>query len=210
MRYIRLVLAFALAVPAAVGAQQTAPAARIDAAFGAASRAQIPVTLLESKVQEGRAKGVPEARIAAAVEARLDALVRAQTALSRANARGIGAADLSVAADALQAGVAEAAMVDVMTRVPAERRTVAAAVLTQLVELGLASDVAAARVHEAIARGGEALVNLPSQASERARELTTGRGRGRVDAGPPIEVEAGIRGRGRGPGNNGNNGNGND
>lgn len=207
MRHKRLILALVLAVaPAALGAQQAAPAARIDAALDAATRAQIPVSLLESKVQEGHAKGIPEARIAAAVEARLNALVRAQSVLARADARGIGAAELSVAADALQAGVSESSMADVMTRVPNERRTVAAAVLTELVELGLASDVAIARVHEAIARGGEALVNLPSQVPERARARVNGRGR--VDAGPPIEVDAGVRGQGRG--NNGNGGGNND
>lgn len=201
MRYMKLFLALALAaLPVTAGAQQAVPSARIDAAMSAAARGQIPVSLLESKVQEGRAKGIPEARIAAAVEARLNALVRAQTALARASARGIGAAELSVAADALQAGVSEASMVDVMTRVAPERRAVAAAVLTQLVQLGVASDVASARVHEAIARGGEALVNLPAQASERARVRVEGRGR--VDAGPPIEVEAGVRGQGRRNNNN--------
>jgi hypothetical protein len=195
MNYRHLILALALAVvPAAVGAQQAAPATRIETALTTATRVGIPTSLLESKVQEGRAKGIPEARIAAAVEARLDALVRARTALSRAQATGIGAAELSVAADALQAGVAETSMVDVMTRVAAPRRAVAAAVLTELVELGVASDVALSRVHAAIAQGGEALVNLPAQASERAR----GNARGRVEVGPPVEVDAGVRGRGRG------------
>jgi len=192
MRYRHLIIALGLAIaPAGLDAQQTAPAARIDAALTAATRVGIPTSLLESKVQEGRAKGIPDARIAAAVEARLDALVRARTALDRARAQAIGAAELSVAADALQAGVTESSMVDVMTRVSAPRRAVAAAVLTELVELGVASDVALARVHAAIAQGGEALVNLPAQASENAR------GRVRVN-GPPLEVDATVRGRGRG------------
>jgi len=189
----KMFLGVALAVlPAALGAQQASPAARIQAAFGAAARAELPVSLLESKVQEGRAKGVPEARIAAAVEARLDALLRAQRALERGGARAIAAGDLSVAADALQAGVAETAMVDVMTRVPPARRAVATAVLTELVELGISSEVALSRVHAAIAEGGEALINLPLQSSENAR----GRARGRIrtEVAPPVEVEAGVRG----------------
>jgi hypothetical protein len=198
MSYRYLILALGLAI-APAGLEAQAPGARIETALSTATSAGIPTSLLESKVQEGRAKGIPEARIAAAVEARLNALVRAQTALSRAGARGIGAAELSVAGDALQAGVTETSMVDVMTRVAAPRRAVAAAVLTELVELGVASDVALARVHAAIAQGGEALVNLPAQASENAR----GRGRVRVD-GPPVEVDAGVRGRGRGRGNNNN------
>lgn len=191
MSYRHLILALGLAIaPAGLNAQQAAPAARIDAALSTATRVGIPTSLLESKVQEGRAKGIPDVRIAAAVEARLDALVRARTALDRARAQAIGAAELSVAADALQAGVTETSMVEVMTRVSAPRRAVAAAVLTELVELGVASDVALARVHAAIAQGGEALVNLPAQASENAR------GRGRVN-GPPVEVDATVRGRGR-------------
>lgn len=199
MRYRTWLTTLALALlPAALGAQQT-PSARIETALAAAAAADIPVALLESKVLEGRAKGVAEGRIAAAVESRLDALVRAQTALTRAGTRGVVAADLAVAADALQAGVAETSMVDVMTRVAPQRRAVATAVLTELVELGLASDVALARVHAAVAQGGEALVNLPAQASERAR----GHGRGgvRLDVGPSVEVDDGIRGRGRGRGN---------
>ena len=203
MRYRVLMFALGLAMaPAAVSAQQTTSAARIDAALETAVSAGIPVSLLESKVQEGRAKGVAEARIASAVEARLDALVRAQAALGRAQARGIGAAELSVAADALQAGVNERSMVRVMTEVPAPRRAVAAAVLTELVELGVASDVALQHVQDAVRRGGEALVNLPGEASERG--LINGRGHGRVDAGPPVEVDASVRGRGRGRGNNPN------
>lgn len=193
MRSPKLIWALILVlVPVGSTAQQADPATRIQAALGAAARAEIPVSLLESKIDEGRAKGVAEARIAAAVEARLAALVRAQGALERANARAISAGELSIAADALQAGVSETAVVDVMTRAPAPRRAVATAVLTELVALGVASEVALARVHAAIGQGGEALVNLPAQASDRAR----GHGRGGVrgEVGRPIEVDAGVRG----------------
>ena len=198
MRHIIQVAAIGLLlIPAALGAQQGGAAARIEAAYETAASTGLPVSLLESKVQEGRAKGVPEARIAAAVEARLAALSRAQSALTSAGARGIVAADLAVAADALQAGVEEASVVDVMTRVPPARRAVATAVLTELVELGLASDVALSRVHTAVRQGGEALVNLPGQVSERSRG--NARGRVRVDVDPTLEVDAGLRGRGGRP-----------
>lgn len=193
MRSTKLILSLVLAlVPVGLTAQQAAPHARIETALGAAASAGIPVSLLESKINEGRAKGVAEARIAAAVEARLDALIRAHGALERGRARGVSAGELSLAADALQAGVSEAALVDVMTRAPAQRRAVATAVLTELVELGVASDVALARVHAAIGQGGEALVNLPAQATGRAR----GHGRGGVrgEIGRPVEVDAGVRG----------------
>lgn len=191
-----------LLVPGALAAQQGGSAARIETALQAAAEAGIPVSLLESKVQEGRAKGVAEARIAAAVEARLDALTRVRSELARAGAEQVAAAELAVAADALQAGVSASSVVDVMTRVPAQRRAVATAVLTELVELGLASDVALARVQAAVAQGGEALVNLPAQASERARVNAGVRGRVDVDVGPPVEVDAGLRGRGNNRGNN--------
>jgi hypothetical protein len=193
MRLRNLMLGLGLVLlPVAGVAQQGDPDARLDAALRAATRAEIPVSLLESKISEGRAKGIAEARIATAVEARLDALIRADAALERGRARAVSAGELSIAADALQVGVTENAMVDVMTRAPAERRAVATAVLTELVELGVASDVALARVHAAIAQGGEALVNLPARSSDRAR----GHGRGgvRVDVGPPAEVDAGVRG----------------
>ena len=47
------------------------------------------------------------------------------------------------------------APLDEAPRVPGPRRAVAAAVLTELVELGVASDVALAQVHAAVAAGGE-------------------------------------------------------
>ncbi|HUF13250.1 MAG TPA: hypothetical protein VMN78_09130 [Longimicrobiales bacterium] len=191
MRLRNLIIGLALALlPAAADAQQGDPDARIDAALEAAARAEIPVSLLESKVQEGRAKGVAEARIASAVEARLNALVRAQGALARGGARAVGAADLSIAADALQGGVSETALLEVMTTTPPQRRAVAAAVLTELVRLGVASDVAVASVNAAIAAGGEALVNLPAQVPEAARS----RGGVRVNVGPPAGVDAGVHG----------------
>lgn len=198
LRILMVGLGLAL-LPLAADAQQGDPATRIDAALQAAASARIPVSLIQSKISEGRAKGVAEARIANAVEARLGALVRAQSALARGNAQGITAADLSVAADALQAGVHESAMVDVMTGAPAERRAVATAVLTELVELGLASEVALARVQAAMAQGAEALVNLPAQASDRARVRGgVGAGAGAGASGgvgnPSVGVDAGVRG----------------
>lgn len=186
MHVRRLILAAALAaLPAAASAQAT-PSARIDAALRTAAQAQIPVSLLQSKIDEGRAKNVPEARIAAAVEARLAALQRASQALAAARASAITSGELAIAADAIQAGVGADAVVAVMTTTPVERRAVATAVLTELVELGIASDVALSRIRAAIAQGGEALVNLPAAASQRAR------GRGR--AGATVDVDAGIRG----------------
>ena len=44
---------------------------------------RIPVSLLQSKIAEGRAKGIPMDRIATAVESRLRNLEHAKIALSR-------------------------------------------------------------------------------------------------------------------------------
>lgn len=85
-----------------VAAAQT-PQARIDAALARATEAGIPVALLQSKVAEGRAKGVSLERIAAAVERRGAALEHARDVLR--GPREVDQAGLSVAADAVEAGI---------------------------------------------------------------------------------------------------------
>jgi hypothetical protein len=154
-------------MPASLAAQgeQTnrSATARINAALAAAVKAGIPASLLESKVAEGEAKGVPTERIAGAVEARLDALMRASNVLRQGEVRNITAADLAVSADALQANVGTDALVDIMKGTPNERRVVATAMLTQLVQLGTAPDAALLRVNSAVAAGAEALVNLQAE-----------------------------------------------
>ncbi|HEU4828374.1 MAG TPA: hypothetical protein VFT04_04190, partial [Gemmatimonadales bacterium] len=85
-RILSLVTLLAIA-PMAAEAQDstsTSPStstARVEATLSAAAEAGIPVSLLERKIAEGRAKGVPMARIASAVEARLAALTSARDAL---------------------------------------------------------------------------------------------------------------------------------
>lgn len=163
----------ATSAAANAAAQAATPQARIDAAMEAAARAEVPTSLLESKVREGEAKGVPAERVAAAVEARLQGLIRARDAIQEA---GVGAASegqLLVTAEALQAGVSQNAVVQVLTEAPAERRAVATAVLTDLVRLGYDSGAAWARVNASLSSGPEALVNLRAEAaaSLRARGL---------------------------------------
>jgi hypothetical protein len=147
--------------------------ARIAAAFEAGSRARIPAALLESKVREGEAKRVPQERIAAAVEARLQALVKAKDAMSRAKIESSSDSELAVAGDALQAGVSEKAVVDVIRDAPAERRVVAIAVLTDLVRLGHASDRALARVSAAV-RSNAGLANLNAEVAASMRRSGLG------------------------------------
>jgi len=171
---------------ASAAAQATTPQARIDAAMETAVEAGIPTSLLESKVSEGKAKGVVIERIAAAVEARLEGLSRAQNALQKAGVSAYSEGELLVASEALSAGVSENALISVTTKAPAERRAVATAVLTDLVRLGYDEGAASARLDGAPPSGPEALVNLRAEAaaSLRARGLIS------TDSG------AGLTGRG--------------
>lgn len=204
-----LVFAAVLAlVPAGLPAQSQAEVraqareqARIEAALQTATQAGIPLALLERKVAEGKAKGVPLQRIAAAVETRLQALVRARTVMERADLESTTEGELSVAADAVQAGVSETALLAISEHAPRERRAVAMAVLADLVALGHASDRALAQVQAALGRGPEALVNLQARTGAELRARgAQGVGAGvSVGAGTGARVELPGRGRGRDP-----------
>ncbi len=195
MRIFRIFLALwlaLLALPAAVHAQD--PQQRIDAVRRRAESAGIPVALLDSKVAEGRAKGVPLDRIAVAVERRFASLGRAREAMAHAP-RGapVSAADLSVGADALESGVAPAVLGRLAVAAPGDRRAVAIVALTQLVAQGESSERALARVTSALQRGPEALRRLPGEAAaERGRGNGPPPGRGN-------QGQGGARGRGQGP-----------
>ena len=222
MKTLRLILALVaalVALPSAADAQD--PQQRIDAARRRAESTGIPVALLDGKVAEGRAKGVPMDRIATAVERRLASLARAREAMSGApRSAPLSAADLSVGADALEAGVAPAVLARLTVAAPGNQRAVAIAVLTELVANGESSERALSRVTAALARGPEALRQLPGEsASERGRSSgnagappgrsNSGRGnsatgRGRGQGGPPASVpgpaERPARGRDDNPG----------
>ena len=150
--------------------QAQTPQARIDAALSAAAKANVPAELVRSKVAEGEAKHVPPERIATAVEARVTSLVRASATMKRAGVEAGSAGELAVTADALDAGVSESAVVRVAREASAERRTVAIAVLADLVRLGNASDRALARVNTAVTSSA-ALANLRAEV---ATQLTQG------------------------------------
>lgn len=151
-------------------AQAQTPQARIDAALSAAAKANVPVELVKSKIAEGEAKRVPPDRIASAVEKRVTSLTRASETMKHAGVQAGSAGELAVTADALDAGVSESAVVRVTRETPAERRTVAIAVLADLVRLGNASDRALARVSNAVTSTA-ALANLRAEV---ASQLTAG------------------------------------
>ncbi|MBI4472909.1 MAG: hypothetical protein HY646_09590 [Acidobacteria bacterium] len=174
--FIVIALTFALA-PTTLGQQAQAQAqtqatataeARIDSAMEAAARANIPVSLLKSKVAEGEAKRVPKERIASAVEARLSALMRASGALRRAEIEAKSEGELALIADAMDAGVAENVVVRCVRSAPAERRVVAVAVLADLVRLGHASETAFVRVNAAL-NTNAALANLHAEVASQLR-----------------------------------------
>src|SRR5262245_61434761 len=122
----------------------------------------IPLSLLQSKIAEGRAKGVAMDRIATAVESRLRNLERAKVVMARV-ANDVDAAQLSVGADAISGGVSDAVLEKITASAGRDRRAVAVAVLTQLVLHGIAPEAALVQVKDALARGPQALANLAAQ-----------------------------------------------
>jgi hypothetical protein len=186
-------LAGAAQQPAERPAQGSTADAKVQAALQTALEAGIPVSLLERKVAEGKAKGVPMERIAAAVQTRLEALLRARNALQQGRVEATTAGDLSIAADAVQAGVSDAAIAEIARSAPRERRAVAVAVLTNLVALGHASERALTQVQAAMKRGPEALLNLQARTNAELRGQGAAHAGG-VGIGIGADASAGARG----------------
>lgn len=192
-----LLLAAAL-LPVTVAAQSAEE--RVQDALSQAEDRGIPTSLLESKIAEGRAKGVPMDRIAAAVQQRLDGLDRAREALE--GVPDVSAGDLDVSADALQSGVSAEVLTALAGSAPADRRAAAIAALGYLVDSNIAPQQALDRVQDAMARGPQALQNLPAQAvgpgAAGPPEGVPGNGPPN-DVGPPDGVPAPGDGPGAGP-----------
>jgi hypothetical protein len=181
---IPMLLSLLVLMPAGVMAQTAEE--RIDAAFVQAEEAGIPVSLLESKIAEGHAKGIPMDQIAMATEQRLKGLARARDAMAR-GADDLDAAQVSVATDALGNGVSEAVLEEIANTTPRERRTVALAALAHLVEEGIAPAEALARVNDALERNVDALARQPAVAEILANLPAP------VEVGPPASVTPGQR-----------------
>jgi hypothetical protein len=164
---------------------------RIDAAMAHARSQGVPVSLLESKMAEGKAKGVPLDRIAAAIERREASLERAAQAMK--GHEPITDADLAVGGDAVEAGVSSAVLKAVTDSAPRDRRAVAIAALTELVQRGTAPDAALARVREALKRGPDALAAVGGEREDHgaAGAARGGEGSNRgATPGPPANVPA--------------------
>jgi hypothetical protein len=199
MKFRMAVVIVALAVTGTVAtyAQVQPPQDRIDTALSRARQVGIPVSLLESKIAEGKAKGVSPERIAAAIERREAVLERASQAL---RGEADAAASLAVGADAIESGVNEAVLKAVAENAPRNRRNVAIAALTQLVQQGQVPEAALERVRDALKRGPDALANLPGESGSnrrgngppegRGNENGNGGGQSGRDPGPPSGVPA--------------------
>jgi len=190
------VVALALAGVTAADAQVQPPQERINASLARARQVGTPVALLENKIAEGKAKGVPLERIAVAIERRQAAIERANQAL---RGQADAATSLAVGADAIESGVNEAVLRDVAESAPGDRRNVAIATLTELVHQGHAPQAALGRVKDAIKKGPDALTNLPAQPAAGSRgggSANNGQGRGNAggragaEPGPPAGVPA--------------------
>jgi hypothetical protein len=196
--------AAAMLAPAAAAQAPAGPAERIAAAQARVAAAGVPAELLQNLVNEGRAKGVPMDRVAAAAERRAAALERAAGALERSDRR-TSAAEFAAGADAIEAGVDGRGLQAVIQAARGEDGSVALAVLAELARQGMPVENALERVTAAMARGGDALANLPAKAAEarerRGAPASAGRpaeagrpgtaGRPGGTGGPPAGVPAG-------------------
>jgi hypothetical protein len=178
---ITTLLSLLVLLPAGVMAQSAQE--RIDAAFAQAEEAGIPVALLESKIAEGHAKGIPMDQIAMATERRLEGLTRARDAMAR-GAEDLDAAQVSVAADALDNGVSEAVLEEIAATTPRERRIVALAALAHLADQGIVPEEALTQVNDALARNADALARQ-AEVAEILANLPAP-----VEVGPPASVMA--------------------
>jgi hypothetical protein len=138
-------------------------------------------------------------RIAAAVERREAALEKAHDAL---HDQPDADESLGVGADAVEAGVSQSVLKTLAQSAPRDRRNVAIAALTELVQQGHPSEAALERVRDALRRGPDALANLPAEAaSHRDGQGPSGHSSGdsaRSGQGTPPAVPA----PGQGPGSN--------
>jgi hypothetical protein len=154
----------------AQGIDPRPPEDRIAAALASAAAAGIPSSILELKVKEGEAKNVPMVRVAEAIEDRLQALVAADAFLrDLVPERVPPAPELTVAADAILAGIELETLEQLHRETPADQRIVAMSVLAEVVRMGVPVDAAAIEVRDAVRAGADRLLGLPGRVRVRTR-----------------------------------------
>ncbi|MBI4408086.1 MAG: hypothetical protein HY561_00165 [Gemmatimonadetes bacterium] len=161
---IVLVLLTPLALSAQGGARgegrgEAEAEARIEAALEQALEAGVPVSLLESKIEEGKAKGVSMTRIASTIEHRLEVLLEAKQAMEE-RGREARPGELAAAAFALESGAEANAVAEVGRSAPPEQREEALIELGELVAHGESSARAAALVQADLLREARGAAEL--------------------------------------------------
>ncbi|MFW5951062.1 MAG: hypothetical protein ACOCVZ_02990 [Gemmatimonadota bacterium] len=179
----------------------------IEARLQSAIEHELPVDPLLDKAVEGIAKGVPAARISAAVEQLTQQLGRARALLG--NGAPPAAVDVTAVADALRRGVPESAVRRLAQRArPGEPLALAVHTVGDLMDRGVPGEQAMEVVEAWRGRGGgpDELRQLPAAVErlirmgvlpEHAAAAVTGEGRG----GPPGHPgnQPGAGGKGIGP-----------
>lgn len=136
------------------------------------------VAALEHRALKFAARGVAPVDVERAIGEHADRMLRARSAIESARPERAGGEEIDAGAEAIRLGVDGAAVSELARSAPSGRSlTVPLFVLGSLVERGLASDDALARVRE----------RLMGRASDREIEGMAGRGRGRgEDFAPPV------------------------
>jgi hypothetical protein len=205
MRNKTLIFGLAMVVmPAMVSAQTDAGAqgegsaeakgradaqSRIETSIEHAMTVGIPVSLLESKIAEGKAKGVSMTRIAAAVEHRLEVLTRAQAALS-AHGEAVATAELAAAANAMEAGANKDNVREVRESAAPEQRPAALTLLAELIADGRLPAQAVAGVQTAIDAQSATLLRLQGQGGAGSSANAAAKGDAAAQAGKAIGAAA--------------------
>jgi len=128
--------------PRLVGRLSDAARAQVDTILGAARRDGLPSEPLVDRALEGASKRAPDALIVAAVRRLVGDLSAARDALGA----GVSDAEIAAGASALRAGARPEDLGQLRARRGGRSVTVAAAVLTDLVALGIPPDTATAAV----------------------------------------------------------------
>jgi hypothetical protein len=108
--------------------------------------------------------------VVTALVAGLNRLFRAEAVLTDEAVPAPSARDIAVAADALEAGVSEAALLEIRSTSPGAHRGVATEMLVRLVQLGHVAEDALGRVRAALRRGPEGLASLRSETERQMRD----------------------------------------
>ena len=174
---------------------------RVIARIAEARARELPAQALENRALKFAAKGVAPAEIERSVAEQADRMIKAKDELQMGRARTPSGDEVEAGAEALRQGV-DGKSVSALAKMAPSGRSLAVPlyVLGSLVNRGLPSDEALARVAERLAsRGSDAdLEKLPAQAAAgqanrpamTGRDLAATKRSGNASGGPPAGVPA--------------------